>query len=146
MSGAYVAALLFSVSLPFMTFTHLLGGVDLPTIVFILICLYSGVCLAIQAAILLGCLPFHAVFKAAVGILFTLGLLVMSGGLIAFFFAMLQTGVGALMAAPNSWIGFVTVILLVLIGILVLYAMSVALITADNRPRGYFNEVVRETP
>jgi hypothetical protein len=42
------------------------------------------------------------------------------------------------------WIGFAALMLLILGGIRLLHSMSVSLITADSRPRGYFNEIIRE--
>src|SRR5215213_1476761 len=42
--GAYMTVLFFSACMPFMAFTNLLRGVDLPTVVFILLCLFVVVC------------------------------------------------------------------------------------------------------
>src|SRR5262249_27082793 len=53
--GVYMAVLFFSACMPFMAFTNLLRGVDLPTIFFILFCLFLVVCAANMIAIFLGC-------------------------------------------------------------------------------------------
>jgi len=142
--GAYLAVLFFSVCMPFMTFSSLLRGVDLPTIFFILICLYGMVCLAVQLAILLACLPIHSISKAVAGILFIAGLIFAGWMLIAFFFNLLQSGVGGLMSGLNFWIGFVMLMGLVVGGVQVLHVMSISMLVLDNRPRGYFNEVIRQ--
>src|SRR3954468_22993486 len=55
--GAYVAVLFFSACMPFMAFTNLLRGVDLPSVFFVLLCLFLVVCCAVQVAIFLACLP-----------------------------------------------------------------------------------------
>lgn len=141
--GAYLALMIFSMCAPFMAFTSLLRGVDLPTIFFILFCLFAVVCLAIQAAILFACLPFNWFFKTLTGLLFTAGLAVLSGGLILFSCRMLQTGVGTMLGKLHFWIGFGMTMLLIACGIRLLQVMSVSLIIADNRPRGYFNEVIK---
>src|SRR6202042_2905139 len=53
--GAYMALLFFSACMPFMAFTNLLRGVDLPTVFFILFYLFLVVCVAIMVAIFLAC-------------------------------------------------------------------------------------------
>jgi hypothetical protein len=142
--GAYVTALLFSVCTPFMALSNVLRGVDFPTIILILVCLYGVDCLAIQAAILLACLPFHQMFKIFLGILFALFLLVICLGLSIFFFTILREGAGAMLSSVRAWIGFSILLGLLWAGIQLFHGMSVALIIADNRPRGYFNEVIPE--
>jgi hypothetical protein len=52
------------------------------------------------------------------------------------------SGVGS--RGGSFWLGFAVSIFLILGGIRLLYCMSVSLITADNRPRGYFNEVIKK--
>jgi hypothetical protein len=142
-SGAYLTVMFFSVSMPFMTFTGLLRGVDLPTIFVILSCLYGFVCLAIQLAILLACLPVHQASKILTGLLFTAGLIFAGRLLMAFFFGLLRSGVGG---GANFWIGFVILMALAAAGVQTLHVMSVSTLVLDNRPRGYFNEVIREEP
>ncbi|MEY2466614.1 MAG: hypothetical protein QOD03_1135 [Verrucomicrobiota bacterium] len=142
-SGAYLAMMFFSAGAPFMALTNQLRGVDLPTIFFVLTCLYAVVCLAIQAAILFGCLPLHAALKLFIGVLFIIGLVVVAFGLITFFSIMLQSGVGSMMGKLSFWIGFFMLMVLVFIGILLMQAIAVSLMNTDSRPRGYFNEVIR---
>jgi hypothetical protein len=144
--GAYLAAMFFSVCAPFMAFCSLLRGVDLWTIFFILICLYSVVCLAVQAAILFACLPFHWLFKLFIGLLFAGVLMLVGIGLMIFFFDMLRSGVAAILRTPGAWLGFFVCLALITAGIQLFHGMSVALIIADSRPRGYYNEVIQEEP
>src|SRR5471032_879193 len=61
--GAYIAVLFFSACMPFMAFTNLLRGVDLPTVFFILAFLFLVVCAANMFAIFLACLPMSRPFK-----------------------------------------------------------------------------------
>jgi hypothetical protein len=144
MCGAYLTAMFFSVCMPFMVFTNFLRGVDVPTVLFGLICLYCVVCLAIQAAIFFACLPVHGALKSLVGLVFVLGLLGLNWGLIAFFFGLLQDGVGAMMKSLSAWVGCAGLGLLMLGAIRALHSMSVTMIVTDSRPRGYFNEIIRE--
>ncbi len=61
--GAYMALLFFSACMPFMAFTNLLRGVDLPTVFFILFYLFLVVCAANMIAIFFACLPMSRPFK-----------------------------------------------------------------------------------
>src|SRR5450432_1513653 len=61
--GAYMALLFFSACMPFMAFTNLLRGVDLPTVFFILFYLFLVVCAANMIAIFCACLPMSRPFK-----------------------------------------------------------------------------------
>src|SRR5476651_1076984 len=61
--GAYVTLLFFSACMPFMAFTNLLRGVDLPTVFITLFFLFMVVCALNQLAIFLACLPMSRPFK-----------------------------------------------------------------------------------
>src|SRR5260221_5956296 len=64
--GAYMTMLFFSACMPFMAFTNLLRGVDLPSVFFILFYLFLVVCAANMIAIFLACLPISRPFKLLV--------------------------------------------------------------------------------
>ena len=66
--GAYMALLFFSACMPFMAFTNLLRGVDLPTVFFILFYLFLIVCAANMVAIFFACLPLSRPFKVLLAI------------------------------------------------------------------------------
>ena len=66
LSGVYLAVLFFSVTMPFMVFTYLLRGVDLPTIFTMLLFLFLGNIAGIQLAILVAALPMNRILKLVV--------------------------------------------------------------------------------
>lgn len=140
--GVYLVAMFFSICSPFMVFTNLLRGVDLPTIFFVLICLFSVSCLAIQVAIFVACLPLHWFFKNVSGLIFAAMLVGACLGLARLFLRLLGTGIG--MQSVSFWFGFVMSLLLVAAAVGVLQLLSLSLIMADNRPRGYFDEVIKK--
>ena len=140
--GAYLAVMFFSVCAPFMTLSSLLRGVDLPTIFLILVSLYAFVCLAIQLAILLACLPVHPVSKILTGALFVAGLTFAGWLLTIAFTSLMRDGVG--ISSLHFWLGLITLLLLTAGGVRGMHAMSVSMLVLDNRPRGYFNEVIRQ--
>jgi hypothetical protein len=139
--GAYLVGMFISVGAPFMEFTTLLRGVDLPTVILIVISLYAVACLAVQAAILFACLPVRTFVKVFSGLILAGLLLAGFGGVMRMFLDLLGAGSGV--ANLNFWIGFGMFLLLILGAIRILFSMSANLIVADNLPRGYFNEVIR---
>jgi hypothetical protein len=133
--SAYIVLLFFSACMPFMAFTNLLRGVDLPTVFFILIFLFLVVSAANMAAIFLACLPASRPFK----FLFVLGGLAASIGLIAGWVSismnLMRSGVGAMMTGRDFWTISLTVaaILIALSGLL--FVLSVALISPPSANR-----------
>jgi hypothetical protein len=127
--SAYLVLLFFSACMPFMAFTNLLRGVDLPTVFFILAFLFLIVCAANMVAIFLACLPMSRPFK----FLFVLYGIIQSVAiitpLVAYAFEFMRAGVGAMMTGRDFWIGTLTA---VGIGVLVtglFFVLSVALIS-----------------
>jgi hypothetical protein len=133
--GAYLVLLFFSACMPFMAFTNLLRGVDLPTVFFILAILFLVVCAANMAAIFLACLPTSRPFK----FLLVLYAVIQSFGIIASLlgmsFMMLRAGVGAMMAERNFWISVATFLGIGLAATGLLFVLAVALITPPSANR-----------
>ncbi len=133
--GAYMALLFFSACMPFMAFTNLMRGVDLPSVFFILLFLFLVVCAANQIAIFLACLPLSRPFK----ILLALGGLFLSfwlmGELIASASGMMGLGLGSMMASRNFWIAALTVLVAGLIVTGLFHVLSVALISPPSANR-----------
>ena len=133
--GAYIAVLFFSACMPFMAFTNLLRGVDLPTIFFILGFLFLVVCATNMIAIFLACLPMSRPFKflfVIYGIFQSFGII---ASLIRTSFTMLRSGVGTMMASRDFWIGVTTS---VGIGVAItglFFVLTVALISPPSANR-----------
>ena len=133
--SAYIALLFFSACMPFMAFTNLLRGVDLPTVFFILAFLFLVVCAANMVAIFLACLPMSRPFKflfVIYGIFQSFGVI---ASLVGASFTMMRSGIGAMMSGRDFWIGTLTFagIGLALIGLL--FVLSVALISPPSANR-----------
>lgn len=133
LSGAYMALLFFSACMPFMTFTYLLRGVDLPTIFLMLLFLYTFVCGAIMVAIFVACLPVSKVFKIG------LALFAVWNGLMPIvplmFFPWPHFGVGMTFGGPAFWLSFLTGAVIALAFWGLLYFASVALISPGSANR-----------
>lgn len=128
-SGAYMALLFFSACMPFMAFTNLLRGVDLPTVFFILAYLFLFVCAANMVAIFLACLPMSRPFKVLIcllGLLQAFGLIM---PLSMFAFQFMRSGVGAMLITRDFWLSILVFTLAILMVVGLFYVLSVALIS-----------------
>lgn len=133
--GAYMAILFFSACMPFMAFTNLLRGVDLPTVFFILSFLFLVVCAANMVAIFLACLPLSRPFKFLF-ILYGIGQsITLIVPLMYLSFRMMESGIGAMMARREIWIGVITDVGLILAVIGLFFTLAVALISPQSSNR-----------
>jgi hypothetical protein len=127
--------LIFSACAPFMTFSYLLRGIDIPTILLVLGLDFLAVLLGTQLAIFLGAVPANWGMKAML-LLAGLGLL---GGLfgLAMFTSieLLDSGLGSRMDTPEFWLvaGALVTAILAIMGLL--FAWSVAIVTPPSANR-----------
>jgi len=133
--GAYMAVLFFSACMPFMAFCSLLRGVDLPSIFMVLACLFLLVCAMNQVAIFLACLPVSRPFRILLA-LGGIGLCISTIFPVAFIsFQMMRLGIGAMMSTRGFWSGFAVSVGLIFAAVLLMYFLSVALISPASANR-----------
>lgn len=133
--SAYIALLFFSACMPFMAFTNLLRGVDLPTVFFILAFLFLVVCAANMVAIFLACLPMSRPFKflfVIYGFFQCFGIII---SMVARSYMFMRSGVGAMMTERNFWISTATAAGIGLMFIGLFFVLSVALISPPSANR-----------
>lgn len=133
--GAYVALLFFSACMPFMAFTNLLRGVDLPTVFFILTYIFLVVCAANQLAIFFACMPASRPFKilmALGGIVACLWIIV---PLVALSFEFMGSGVGSMMSQRDFWISALTFVGVDAAVTGLFFVLSVALVSPPSANR-----------
>lgn len=133
--GAYMALLFFSACMPFMAFTNLLRGVDLPTVFFILFYLFLVVCAANMIAIFFACLPMSRPFKILLviyGLFQSFALLV---PLVRVSFQLMSSGVGAMMSGRDFWVGTLTFVGIGMAITGLFFVLSVALISPPSANR-----------
>lgn len=146
--GKYLSAmaltlLIFSACMPFMVLTYLLGGVDVPTILFLLAAGFAACAVANALGIFVGSVSGSWLIRglAAAGGIFVLCYL--GGGSIAVLEEMLGRGLGfAAVDAARFWGSVGTVAFLASLAIGLFYVLSVALLSPvlSNRmlvPRVY---------
>ncbi len=140
--GIYLLVLFFSVCAPFMVFTNLLRGIDLPTVFVLLVVAFLFSILSLQAAIFLSCLPASKGLKLLVGLpagFFMIGLVGMMTGLSV---EMMREGIGSRLGTWNFWgpALSMTFIGLLLFGFMHLAAIALVSPPSANRAlplRGY---------
>jgi hypothetical protein len=134
-SAVVLVLLVFSACTPFLTFTYLLRGLDIPTILVILTIDFLVVLWAIQWAIFLAVIPA----PLAVRILFILmGLMNLYGlmvGAVTWSHDLLQFGLGVSMDTWNFWGPWLAGALLVLANVGLLFVWSVAILSPPSANR-----------
>ncbi|MCP4348524.1 MAG: hypothetical protein GY795_23830 [Desulfobacterales bacterium] len=138
-AGMTITLLLFSVCLPFMCFTYLLRGVDLPSIFVILTMAFTAVAIVTQLALLVACQGWNRILRAVMGLALTALVVISSSIVIALSNYLLWTGVGSRLGTWDFWAE--AAIVLIPAGFLsgLLYVLSVDEITPSsaNRALGF---------
>ena len=132
--AAVVTVLIYSACMPFMTFTYLLRGVDLPTVFFLLAIGFVQVLAASQFTIFVACVPTSRLFKVLLGLAAFIGLWIWAGigaaGLPLGFFQG-----GTIYGGWDWWSVALTLLGLTVLGIGLLYVLSVAMISPASSDR-----------
>src|ERR1700722_1181377 len=133
--GAYITLLFFSACMPFMAFTNLMRGVDLPTVFFVLAYLFVVVCATNQLAIFVACLPITRPFKVFLALaefvmsFWIIGIVVITSS------EMMRSGIGSMMARGTFWMTTASIGgIIVMIGGL-FFVLSVTLISPPSANR-----------
>ena len=138
--GKFLAALiltvlLYSACMPFMTFTYLLRGIDLPSIFILLAFNFIIIAAGIQCAILIGCIPANRVFKAILGVIWLASVVGIFAGTTGLSFLLLDSGIGSQLNSWKFWRGALGVLGggVALIGLLALVATALISPLSANR-------------
>ena len=135
LAGLVLTVLLYSACMPFMAFTYLLRGIDLPSIFVLLALDFIVVAGGIQCAILIGCLPANRVFRVILGVGWLIIIFAVFQFITFFSLSLLQFGIGSQLDSWKFWRGALGVLAsgLALIGIFAL--LSIALISPFSTNR-----------
>lgn len=129
LAGVVITVLLYSACMPFMTFTYLLRGIDLPSIFVLLTFDFIVVAVGIQSAILVGCIPANRVFRVILGAAWFVIVLIVINIITIFSLLLMEFGIGSQLDSWQFWRGALGVLVggAALIGIFAL--LSIALIS-----------------
>ncbi len=127
--------LIFSACAPFMTFTYLLRGIDIPSILILLVLDFLVVLLGTQAAIFLGSVPANVGLKLLLGLV-GLGLLgTLFGATLEYSIVMLNSGLGSRLDTLAFWLvaGAVAIGIVAVIGLLFTWSVAIVSPPSSNR-------------
>jgi hypothetical protein len=133
--GTYLTVLFFSVCAPFMVFTNLLRGIDLPTVFMLLGIAFLLSVLSLQAAIFLSCLPASKGLKLLVGVpagCFMVGLVIFMVGVAH---DLMREGVGSRLGTWNFWGPALSLLFIGLLLFGFLHLAAIALISPPSANR-----------
>jgi len=102
-AGAVIALLLFGASAPFMSFTYLLRGIDLPSIFVALAAGFLVIQVMILAAIFVVCIPASRVFKSLLGVAMLISIFWAITLLNVWAAHVVETGVGSTLRSGDFW-------------------------------------------
>ena len=131
-SAVVLAILIYSACMPFITLTYLLRGIDLLSIFLLLgFSLFMVLC-GIQSLIFMACLPISRNLKTLLlaGSLF--GMMIFTGTAIGGMRFNLVCGFGGRMTSWNFWAPVLSVLAGIIMGMGLLYVLSVALIKSPS--------------
>ncbi len=135
LNGIVMLVILYSICTPFLVFTYLLRGIDIPTMCIVLVPLFLITIIVIQAAILIATLPTSKPFKIMLGIG---GLVASMIGLVASIFLIPEIISSGIAADLNTWRFWGPCLTFLAIGILVfilMHSFSIALIMPSTANR-----------
>lgn len=135
LAGLIITLLIYSACLPFMTFTYFLRGIDIPSILVVLILTVAIVTTFIQIGVFLACLPVGKVFRALIGLGAFGSLFITFGSTMGMCYGILSSGVGSMLGTWEFWGPATMVIVFFLVGIGLFFVLSVAVVSppASNR-------------
>ncbi len=134
-SAMVIASLLFSAAAPFMVFSYLLRGIDLPSIFIAIAFVFIYVAAVTQFMIFIACLPTSRAFKIVLGLV----------GLAGIFWSLIivnmvgweiiYNGTGSKFNDPDFWIESTITVIGIFLGVGMLQRLTVALISPPTANR-----------
>jgi hypothetical protein len=136
-AATVITLLLFSAATPFMSLSYLLRGVDIPSIFVAMGFMFLIVIAVTEIALFLACIPTSRAFKVLLGLAAASGIFstLMTANVAGW--ALIRSGAGSSMKTSEFWIGAISVIGGVILGVGLLQHLAVALISpsSSNRAR-----------
>jgi len=135
MAAAAMTILLVSLCMPFMVFTYLLRGIDIPSMFLVLVMLLIEVLAVTQLAVLLACLPVSRGFRILLALFMGMSMFSAPGMFVAMSTGLLLFGAGSSMRGWSFWGGTLTGLAISALGIGLMFVMSVAMISPPTSNR-----------
>jgi hypothetical protein len=129
--------LIFSACAPFMTFTYLLRGLDIPSIGLVLALDFLVVLLCTQGAIFFGTVPANVGLKLLMGLAGLGVLATLLSGTLTFSIELLQSGLGSRMDSIEFWLVAGAIVIAIVAAIGLLFTWSVAIVSPPSSNRSF---------
>ena len=144
LSAAVIAALIYSVCMPFIAMTYMLRGVDLLSAFLMIVVSYIAALLYIQVGITIGCMPGNRIVRWLVGIIGLLFMLLITAASLAGVVQMLASGHSSLIVITHELADSLRAVALLIFFIGAVFLMSAAFLAppSSNRalvPRVYMS-------
>lgn len=134
-ASATITLLIFSAAAPFMSFTYLLRGIDLPSVFVVLVFNFFVILVAVEAAMLLACIPASKPFKGLLGLAFFGGMLASIGSLAYLSNEMITEGIGSRLGLWDFWQAALAVCGMMFTVAGMFHVLSVAMISPSSANR-----------
>jgi hypothetical protein len=131
------ALLFFAAALPFLTLTYLFRGLDLPSIFVSISFLFLMVLAGIQFSIFLASLPGGMASRVMRFLFLLFVLFILFQSTLTVSIGLMYGGIGSAIGTWEFWRGALTVTTLVIIDIVLLFSLSVALISPQSANRAF---------
>ncbi len=127
--------LIFSACAPFLAFTYLLRGIDIPTILIVLACDFLAVVAGTQLAMFVAVVPAPRVVKVLFGLAALGGLVMIFSGVIGATSMLVQFGVRVPLSSINFWGPAAVVAVLAVAAVGMVFTWSVAIVNPPSANR-----------
>ena len=131
------ALLFFAAALPFLTLTYLFRGLDLPSIFVSIGFLFLMVLAGVQFSIFLASLPGGIASRVMRFLFLLFVLLILFQSTLVVSIELMYGGIGSTIGTWEFWRGALTLVAQVIISIVLLFSLSVALISPQSANRAF---------
>ncbi len=136
-AGMVITMILFSASMPFVSFTYFLRGIDIPTIIIIMLMGFCGVTFAIQLSLVAACVSCNKVIRSLLSLASSGIILSLCIFIIAQADTMHRSGIGSTVFTAGFWYNFASIFLLFLLITGFAHSLSVAAISPVSFNRSF---------
>ena len=136
-AGMVITMILFSASMPFVTFTYFLRGIDIPTIVIIMFMGFCGVIFTIQISLVAACVSCNKVIRSLLSLASSGIALSVCVFIITQADDMFRNGIGSTVFTASFWYNFASMFVLFILITGFAYSLSVAAISPVSFNRSF---------
>lgn len=133
--GIIITILLFSICMPFMVFTYLLRGIDIPSMIVLLSALFLIIAVSIGMALFLASIPAGKIFQSILGIPSLIFLWSLTSFIIFSLGRFISFGLGSWLFTWKFWGILATILILSLMALGAFFRLSVFFITPASANR-----------